>query len=82
MLTMRPMVSGDRDAVMGMVTDFYHSPAVEHEVDFSTLEQAFRDAADPAQPLIEGLLLLEDGVLTLKSLTGDVVSQLVLTESM
>ena len=61
MLTMRPMVSGDRDAVMGMVTDFYHSPAVEHQVDPAILEQAFRDAADPAQPLIEGLLLLEDG---------------------
>ena len=61
MLTIRPMASEDRDAVMAMVTDFYHSPAVEHEVDFSTLEQAFRDAADSAQPLIEGLLLLEDG---------------------
>ena len=47
MLTIRPMASGDRDAVMAMVTDFYHSPAVEHQV-------------DPAQPLIEGLLLLEE----------------------
>ena len=61
MFEMRAMTPADRDAVMAMVTDFYHSPAVEHEVDFSTLEQAFRDAADPAQPLIEGLLLLEDG---------------------
>lgn len=61
MFEMRAMTPADRDTVMAMVTDFYHSPAVEHEVDFSTLEQAFRDAADPAQPLIEGLLLLEDG---------------------
>ena len=36
----------------------------------------------PKQNSIRGYLLLEDGVLTLKSLTGEVVSQLVLTESM
>ena len=59
MLTIRPMASGDRDAVMAMVTDFYHSPAVEHQVDPAILERAFWDAVDPAQPLIEGLLLLE-----------------------
>ena len=35
----------------------------------------------PKQNSIRGYLLLEDGVLTLKSLTGDVVSQLVLAES-
>ena len=61
MLTIRPMASGDRDAVMAMVTDFYHSPAVEHQVDPAILERAFWDAVDPEQPLIEGLLLLEDG---------------------
>ena len=60
MLTIRPMASGDRDAVMAMVTDFYHSPAVEHQVDPAILERAFWDAVDPAQPLIEGLLLLEE----------------------
>ena len=41
MLTIRPMASGDRDAVMSMVTDFYHSPAVEHQVDPAILERAF-----------------------------------------
>lgn len=61
MFEMRPMTPGDRDAVMAMVADFYHSPAVEHEVDLSILEQAFQDAASPEQPLVEGLLLLEDG---------------------
>ena len=59
MLTIRPMAPGDRDAVMAMVTDFYHSSAVEHQVDPATLERSFWDAADPEQPLIEGLLLLE-----------------------
>ena len=60
MRTIRPMASGERDAVMAMVTDFYHSPAVEHQVDPAILERAFWDAVDPAQPLIEGLLLLEE----------------------
>lgn len=62
MLEIRPMASGDRDAVMAMVTDFYHSSAVEHQVDPAILERAFWDAVDPGQPLIEGLLLLETGM--------------------
>ena len=41
MFEMRAMTPADRDAVMAMVTDFYHSPAVEHQGDPAILERAF-----------------------------------------
>lgn len=61
MLEIRDMTPMDRDVVMPMVTEFYRSPAVEHNVDAAILERTFRDAADPGMPVIRGLLLLEDG---------------------
>lgn len=48
MISIREMTAADEGAVMEMVDWFYHSPAVEHEV-------------DPAEPLIQGLVLEEDG---------------------
>lgn len=61
MFVIREMTEQDRDAVMSMVQEFYHSPAVEHEVDAATLEQTFWDAVDPEEGLLRGLLLEEDG---------------------
>ena len=57
MLTFRDILSEDRDLVLPMVMDFYHSDAVDHPVDTAVLERSFRDAADPAEPLLRGLLI-------------------------
>ena len=59
MLTIREMRAEDASAVLPMVRDFYHSPAVEPEVDPAVLERTFRDAVDRAEPFLRGLLLLE-----------------------
>ena len=61
MFDIRAMTAQDHDAVMPMVDTFYHSPAVDHPADPAVLERTFRDAVDPAEPLLRGLLLLEDG---------------------
>ena len=61
MLTFRDILSEDRDLVLPMVIDFYHSDAVDHPVDTAILERSFRDAADPAEPLLRGLLIQWDG---------------------
>lgn len=61
MLTFRDILSEDRDLVLPMVMDFYHSDAVDHPVDAAILERSFRDAADPAEPLLRGLLIQWDG---------------------
>lgn len=61
MFEIRDMTAADYDAVMPMVHDFYHSNAVEHEVDTETLERTFRAAVNSDEPLLRGLLLLEDG---------------------
>lgn len=58
MLTIREMTAEDRKAVMPMVTEFYHSPAVEHDVPATVLERSF-DAAAGGDGLLKGLLLLE-----------------------
>ena len=57
----RDMTPADEQTVMDMVDIFYHSPAVEHPVEREVLLRSFRAAADPAQPLLRGLLLEEDG---------------------
>ena len=62
MLTFRAILPQDRDLVLPMVQDFYHSDAVDHPVDTAILERSFQDAADPAQPLLCGVLALLDGV--------------------
>ena len=61
MLTFRDLTPEDRDLVVPMVIDFYHSDAVDHPVDAAVLERSFRDAADPAEPLLRGLLIQWDG---------------------
>lgn len=47
---------------MPMVLAFYRSPAVEHAVPMEILERSFTAAADPSDPLLRGLLLLEGDV--------------------
>ena len=61
MFQIRAMTPEDHDTVMPMVQTFYKSPAVEHDADPAVLERTFRDAVDPAEPLLRGMLLLEDG---------------------
>ena len=61
MFQIRAMTPEDHDIVMPMVQTFYKSPAVEHDADPAVLERTFRDAVDPAEPLLRGMLLLEDG---------------------
>lgn len=62
MLTFRDIMPEDRDLVLPMVDDFYHSDAVDHPVDPAILERSFQDAADPNEPLLQGLLIQQDGV--------------------
>lgn len=52
MISIREMTTADEGAVMEMVDRFYHSPAVEHEVDLAVLRRSFQAAVDPAEPLI------------------------------
>ena len=42
MISIREMTAADEGAVMEMVDRFYHSPAVEHEVDPAVLRQIGR----------------------------------------
>ena len=59
MLTMREICREDRDIVLPMVEQFYHSDAVDHAVPMETLERSFNAAVDPNQPLLRGVLLSE-----------------------
>lgn len=61
MLTFRPITADDREVVLPMVWDFYHTDAVLHPVDRTVLERTFRAAADPEEPLLWGFLILVDG---------------------
>lgn len=61
MLTFRDITPQDEGIVMPMVEAFYHSDAVDHEVSQEILARAFRDAADQEEPLLRGVLILEDG---------------------
>ena len=61
MFEIRTMTAADHDVVMPMVQTFYKSPAVNHDTDPAILERTFRDAVDPAEPLLRGMLLVEDG---------------------
>ena len=58
-LTIRDIRREDRDIVLPMVEQFYHSDAVDHAVPTETLERSFEAAADPLQTLLRGLLLCE-----------------------
>lgn len=57
MLTFREITPQDRELVLPMVEAFYQSDAVDHPVNPAILERAFQDAADPAEPLLRGLLI-------------------------
>lgn len=62
MFTIRDMTAADRETVMPMVFEFYRSPAVEHDVPSAILERSFDAAADKSDPILRGLVLMEDGV--------------------
>ena len=47
MLTFRDITAADRDIVIPMVVDFYHTDAVDHEVPAEIMERAFAACADP-----------------------------------
>ena len=59
MLTFRDITSADREIVIPMVVDFYHTDAVDHEVPAEIMERAFAAAADPAEPLLRGVLVCD-----------------------
>ncbi|MGE4276163.1 MAG: N-acetyltransferase family protein [Lawsonibacter sp.] len=59
MLTFRDVTPQDRDVVLPMVEAFYQTDAVDHSVETSILERSFLDAADPAEPLLRGILVLD-----------------------
>ena len=61
MLTFRDITMADHDLILPMVQDFYQGDAVLHPVDPEILERSFRDAADPQEPLLRGLLIEMDG---------------------
>lgn len=60
MFNIREMKPEDKAVIMPMVSTFYHSPAVEHDVDTAVLERTFDAATDPMMPYISGLVMLED----------------------
>ena len=59
MLTFRDITAADRDIVLPMVEAFYHTDAVTHAVPTAIMERAFQAAADPAEPLLRGVLVYE-----------------------
>lgn len=61
MLTFRDITPADREVVIPMVVDFYHSDAVDHVVPTEILERSFVAAADPNEPLLRGVLVCQDG---------------------
>ncbi|MEG1858156.1 MAG: GNAT family N-acetyltransferase [Pseudoflavonifractor sp.] len=60
MFEIRDMKPEDHDRVLPMVTEFYHSSAVDHDVDSEILERTFRDAVDENDPILRGVVLWED----------------------
>ena len=63
MLTIREITPADRDIVVPMVVDFYHSDAVDHVVPTEILERSFDAAADPEETLLRGILFYQEGKL-------------------
>lgn len=63
MLTVRDITPADRDIVIPMVVDFYHSDAVDHVVPTEILTRSFEAAADPNEPLLRGVLFYKEGQL-------------------
>lgn len=61
MLQIKPMTIKDESQVMEMVTDFYHSGAVDHAVDGKVLHRTFLDAVGDEEPSVWGFVLWDDG---------------------
>lgn len=59
MLTFRDITAADRPAVIPMVEAFYQTDAVDHPVPQDTIDRTFLAAADPAEPLLRGVLAYE-----------------------
>ena len=59
MLTYREITPQDEQLVMPRVEQFYRSDAVDHPVPRQVMLQAFQAAADPKEPLLRGVLVLE-----------------------
>ena len=59
MLTFRDITAADRETVLTMVADFYRSDAVDHEVPVEIMERSFNACADPGEPLLRGVLVLD-----------------------
>ena len=59
MLTFQDMTLQDRDIVLPMVDEFYHSDAVDHPAPPEVLERSFLAAADPDEPLLRGVLICD-----------------------
>ena len=61
MLTFRDITPEDHDLILAMVQNFYQGDAVLHPVAHEILERTFRDAVNPEEPLLQGILILADG---------------------
>lgn len=61
MLTFRDITAADRAVVLPMVEEFYHTDAVSHAVPTQIMERSFQAVVDPNEPLLRGVLVLEDG---------------------
>ncbi len=61
MLQIKPMTIKDEAEVMEMVTDFYHSGAVDHAVAGQVLRRTFLDAVGEEEPSVWGFVLWDDG---------------------
>ena len=59
MLTFRDITAADRELVLPMVADFYRTDAVDHEVPVEIMERSFAACADPDEPLLRGVLVLD-----------------------
>ena len=59
MLTFRDITAADRPAVIPMVEAFYQTDAVDHPVPQDTIDRTFLAAADPAEPLLRGVLVCD-----------------------
>ncbi|MGI6007986.1 MAG: GNAT family N-acetyltransferase [Ruminococcus sp.] len=60
MLKIKKMLPQDETAVLPMVNDFYHSDAVDHQVDMYVLRRTFQDAVSDECPSLWGVTLWDD----------------------
>lgn len=59
-MIIRPIKESDAPAVLGMMTEFYASPAILHKAPKETLQRCIADALSDC-PYIEGYVFDEDG---------------------